>query len=81
MSCRTTIFISALFLSSFLASNAQTPSAPPTDWFLRDPETDLLQGVSAERAYSSLLKDQPSRTVIVAVVDSGIDIEHEDLKV
>lgn len=52
----------------------------PEDWFLKDPEQDSLQGVSAERAYQTLLKDQPSRAVIVAVVDSGIDIDHEDLK-
>lgn len=52
----------------------------PTDWFLRDPETDSVQGVSAERVYSTLLKGKPSRTVVVAVIDSGIDIDHEDLK-
>jgi len=51
----------------------------PKDWFLLDPETDHLQGVSAERTYSTLLKGKPSKTVIVAVIDSGIDIEHEDL--
>lgn len=51
----------------------------PSDWFLRDPETDRVQGVSAERAYE-LLKGKPSRTVIVAVIDSGVDIDHEDLK-
>lgn len=47
---------------------------------MRDPEKDSLLGVSSERAYETLLKGQPSRTVIVAVIDSGIDIEHEDLK-
>jgi cell wall-associated protease len=52
----------------------------PDDWFLRDPEEDSLQGVSAERAYRTLLKDKPSRSVTVAVIDSGIDIDHEDLK-
>jgi cell wall-associated protease len=52
----------------------------PPDWFLKDPEEDSLQGVSAERTYLSLLKDQPSRTVLVAVIDSGIDTDHEDLK-
>jgi cell wall-associated protease len=52
----------------------------PTDWFLRDPEQDSLQGVSAERTYQTLLKDQPSKTVLVAVIESGIDIDHEDLK-
>jgi len=52
----------------------------PKDWFLRDPEIDHFQGVSAEKAYSILLKGKPSRTVLVAVIDSGIDVEHEDLK-
>ena len=52
----------------------------PKDWFLRDPETDSLLGVSAEKTYNTLLAGKPSRTVLVAVIDSGIDIEHEDLK-
>ena len=56
------------------------PAPAPKDWFLRDPEQDQLQGVSAEKVYQTLLTGQPSRTVIVAVVDSGIDIDHEDLK-
>jgi len=70
-----------LFLSLPSLLMAQAPQAEvPNDWFLRDPEQDHLQGVSAEKAYSTLLKGQPSRPVIVAVIDSGIDIEHEDLK-
>ncbi len=52
----------------------------PQDWYLKDPETDSMQGVSAERAYETQLKGRPSRTVLVAVIDSGIDIDHEDLK-
>lgn len=52
----------------------------PNDWYLKDPQTDSVQGVSAERTYATLLKGKPSRTVIVAVIDSGVDIDHEDLK-
>jgi cell wall-associated protease len=52
----------------------------PKDWFIRDPELDKVQGVSADRTYETLLAEQPSRTVIVAVIDGGVDIEHEDLK-
>ncbi|MBX2900254.1 MAG: S8 family serine peptidase [Cyclobacteriaceae bacterium] len=59
---------------------AQSAHQVPRDWFLHDPEQDSVLGVSAERVYQTLLKDQPSRTVIVAVIDSGVDIEHEDLK-
>ena len=80
MSSRAPILCIALILSSVTASFSQSSHKPPTDWFLRDPETDHLQGMSVEKAYSILLKDRPSRTIIVAVVDTGVDIEHEDLK-
>ena len=80
MSFRTAIFSSVFFLYTFCTLNAQNPPTAPTDWFLLDPEADRMQGVSSEKAYSSLLKGQPSRTVIVAVIDSGVDIDHEDLK-
>jgi cell wall-associated protease len=54
--------------------------AVPKDWFVKDPEIDKVQGVSADRVYESLLKGQPSKTVTVAVIDGGVDITHEDLK-
>jgi cell wall-associated protease len=60
-------------------SPADTITAPQ-DWFLRDPATDHVQGLSVEKTYSTLLKDKPSKTVLVAVIDSGIDADHEDLK-
>jgi cell wall-associated protease len=71
-----------LLFSSFAFSLYGQDAAPeiPKDWFLKDPETDHVQGVSAEKTYQTLLKDKPSRTVLVAVIDSGIDIDHEDLK-
>jgi len=37
-------------------------------------------GMSTDKAYKKLLKDRKAETVIVAVLDSGTDIEHEDLK-
>lgn len=52
----------------------------PRDWFLLDPQQDSVQGLSVEKAYNTFLKDQPSKSVLVAVIDSGIDIDHEDLK-
>jgi subtilisin family serine protease len=52
----------------------------PNNWFLLDPEADKIQGLSVEKAYNTLLKGKPSRTVIVAVIDTGVDFNHEDLK-
>ena len=80
MSRRALFCSSALVLFTFVTSIGQTPHNPPKDWFLLDPENDQLQGVSAERTYHELLQSRPARTVIVAVVDSGVDIFHEDLK-
>src|SRR5690606_9602093 len=36
-------------------------------------------GMETEKAYK-MVKKKESQTVIVAIIDSGIDIEHEDLK-
>lgn len=48
------------------------------NWFHLDSE-DGYNGVSSVKTFKELLKDKKGRTVIVAVVDSGVDIEHEDL--
>lgn len=52
---------------------------PPKDWFLLDPQADQFQGLSVSKAYEAL-KGQPSKPVIVAVIDTGVDTDHEDLK-
>lgn len=77
MASRGLICLAILLVQSF-TSWAQ--SSAPRDWFLRDPEADHVQGVSVEKAYETLLKNQPARTIIVAIIDSGVDINHEDLK-
>src|SRR3954463_11572474 len=76
------MLMSGMASATFAAYNnlQQDTTQAPKDWFLRDPETDHIQGVSAEKTYATLLKGQPSQTVLVAVIDSGIDIDHEDLK-
>lgn len=58
----------------------QPSTSTPKGWHMLDPEKDPVQGISAERTYAELLKDRPSTPIIVAIIDSGIDINHEDLK-
>ncbi|NQV78171.1 MAG: S8 family serine peptidase [Lutibacter sp.] len=48
-------------------------------WAHADLATDTIPGMSVDKAYK-FLKGKTGVTVIVAVIDSGIDIEHEDLK-
>ncbi|MEP7318684.1 MAG: peptidase S8, partial [Panacibacter sp.] len=48
-------------------------------WHLLDPKTDSFYGISLVKTYT-FLKDKPYKPVIVAVIDSGIDTTHEDLK-
>ena len=77
--CRILPLLIIFFAQNSLFAQVENASVP-LDWFLRDPQQDSVQGLSVEKTYSTLLKDQPAREIIVAVVDSGIDIDHEDLK-
>lgn len=50
-------------------------------WMHLDGNDGQFNGVATDRLYENLLVNKkPRQTVIVAVIDSGIDIEHEDLK-
>lgn len=42
--------------------------------------TDTVPGMSVDKAYSEIIKKRKGETVIVGVIDSGVDIDHEDLK-
>ena len=49
-------------------------------WSATDLATDTIPGMSVDKAYAELIPNLKGTNVIVAVIDSGIDIEHEDLK-
>ena len=75
-------FNKAILFSSMLfatALNAQEAAKAPNDWFHRDP-SEGYNGLSTNKLYESVLKGKKSQTIIVAVLDSGVDGEHEDLK-
>ena len=89
-------FISALVVSAcgparFDASPVDAPSAAVTKnvdltdqqtqtWGAADLGKDSIAGMSVDKAYAELLSDRQGVSVIVGVIDSGVDIEHEDLK-
>jgi subtilisin family serine protease len=82
--------IAALTLS--LSANAQTTEKVAVAkkgaltenelkrWSHLDLVKDSIPGMSVDKVYSELLKGKTSTPVIVGIVDSGVDIEHEDLK-
>lgn len=50
------------------------------EWYYKDIIEDSIPGISLEKAYSTILKNKKGQEVIVAVIDTEIDINHEDLK-
>ncbi len=48
-------------------------------WGHLDLVKDTIPGMSVDKAYKEIIKTKKGKTVIVAVIDSGIDIDHEDL--
>lgn len=81
-------FLFSLFsLSLFAQETTQifTKKAPLTQlqlqrWSHLEAEKDSIPGMSVDKAYAELLKDKKGTKVIVSVIDSGVDINHEDLK-
>lgn len=49
-------------------------------WSHLDLVKDSIPGMSVDRALTELLQGKTGKKVIVGIVDSGVDIEHEDLK-
>src|SRR3954453_4704241 len=51
----------------------------PKGWHLMDKDKDGYYGISLDQAYD-FEKGKKSTQIVVAVIDSGIDTLHEDLK-
>ena len=73
-----TAAVFALPLTSLAQSSAD--EKPKENWQNLDLQTDGVFGISTEKAYNELLKGKTSKPVVVAVIDGGIDENHEDLK-
>jgi subtilisin family serine protease len=75
------IFLGLVCFAAINTVTAQSSlNAYTKDWHLKDPSTQVY-GIKLEQAYAELLKQKnPKRKIVVAVIDSGIDTAHEDLK-
>jgi subtilisin family serine protease len=71
------IYTGSLFAQSTSGSEKKTPNG----WHLMDRTDSGYNGISLDKAYQYLKqKNKKSKSVLVAVIDSGIDTLHEDLK-
>lgn len=69
-----------ILASLFFALVVNGQNKRPDNWFNLDAAKDSVNGVSTEKTYAELLKGKKSTTIIVGVLDSGVDYKHEDLK-
>ncbi|TKE77053.1 S8 family peptidase, partial [Vibrio sp. F12] len=65
------------FFSMRMTSNADEQRG---DWFNLTASYTRIQGVGSDVVYDYLMPPLQPQPVIVAVLDSGVDVEHEDLK-
>lgn len=70
----------ALALGASVSSSVLAQKKAPENWFNLDKTKNGVQGVSTEETYATLLKGKTGQTVVVAVIDGGVDFAHEDLK-
>jgi len=77
------LFVATQFFSVVKAQNTTAvikSTSKYENWYNQDLSSDKKFGMSVDRAYNELLKGKKSKTVIVAIIDSGVDIFHEDLQ-
>lgn len=62
------------------AADGKTTVNKYNNWYNLDPKINKIQGISTDAAYEKLLKGKAFKSVVVAVIDGGVDINHEDLQ-
>ena len=74
------IFSMNIRAQSITNTEGKTTANKFENWHNLDAKINKIQGISTDEAYEKLLKGKTLKSVIVAVIDGGVDINHEDLK-
>ena len=72
------LVLAAAVLAAAPAFAQEAADAPPSDWHLLDRDADGVAGIGLAAAYAAL-PDRAPAEVVVAIIDSGVDVEHPDL--
>ena len=79
-----TIAVAAALAAGFNTVASAQPkegaAKAPENWFTTSFSTTHAYGMRVDEAYDKLLKGKKGKKVVVAVLDSGVEIDHEDLK-
>jgi cell wall-associated protease len=65
---------------NFTQKKATLSEAELKRWSFLDLQKDTVPGMSVDKAYKDFIKERKGSKVTVAVIDSGVDVAHEDLK-
>jgi len=79
-SCGSIKFTNDYISASSLIKSTEPSTIEKQNWYNLDIADDSIPGMSVDKAYNELLRGLKADTVIVAVIDTGIDIYHEDLQ-
>ncbi len=80
-SCGSTVLVSTPVenIDSVPLKISELTEAEKKNWGHLDLVSDTIPGMSVDKAYNEIIGNRKGKKIIVAVVDSGIDLEHEDL--
>src|SRR6187397_976066 len=73
------VIVTLALVSSTTFGQTSIKEPLPNGWYLQDLKDNGVNGISLDKAYQ-FVKGKKSKTVLVAVIDSGVDTLHEDLK-
>ncbi len=82
MGCGSTSLVSTPVenIDSIPLKVSELTEAQEKNWGHLDLVQDTIPGMSVDKAYDEIIKNKKGKTVVVAVLDSGMDLNHEDLK-
>ena len=73
------VMIALVLATNTVSAQTSVKEPLPNGWHLQDLKESGVNGISLDKAYQ-FVKGKKSKTVLVAVIDSGVDTLHEDLK-
>jgi len=73
------LYLLVFFFNVKISSGQQIAAMPKPNWYNLDLTDDHMFGISMDKAYRELMASKFPSPVIVAVIDGGLDISHQDL--